>query len=406
MLIQQEVPVRHEKLAGAKEAAPAPANTPRDAASSFDVQPIRFAEKLRAARDEAFSGAAVDPRAIDPADFVRGIDNEYFPLKPGTTYVYEGDGADGQELNRFSVTRNTVTILGVKCVEIVDLAYVDGELVERTRDWFAQDREGNVWYFGEASEEIEDGEVVSTKGSWKAGVDGALPGIIMLADPEGGETYNQELAVGIAEDKATVIGDEFRAETAYGSFDEVLKTKEFTPLEPNALEFKFYAEDIGQILTINPVSGTRKDLVRMEFTGTAGNDKISGNAGPDIIEGLDGNDTLSGLGGNDTIYGGKGNDVLRGGDGDDWLRGDQGRDTFVFSGFNDGKRTTDTIADYSRSQGDKIDLGPGGASRVAAEAFVDGAWQLTLKGDGDVIRLLGVTDANHNGHIVDDLLFA
>lgn len=350
--------------------------------------------------------ATAAPPVIDPANFVRGIDNEYFPLKPGTTYVYEGESAEGHEMNRFTVTRNTVTIMGVECIEVVDLAYVDGELVERTRDWFAQDKDGNVWYFGEASQDIEDGQVVSTEGSWKAGVNGAQPGIIMLADPEGGETYAQEVAPGIAEDKATVLGDEFRANTVYGSFGEVLKTREFTPLEPGIFEFKFYAEGIGQILTINPITGTRTDLVRIEFDGTAGNDSIFGKVGNDVLRGYGGNDLLVGLDGDDRIFGGNGNDRLKGSDGNDWMRGDAGRDIFLFSGFSDGERTTDTVADYHRAQGDRLDLGPLGVARIEGELFLNGVWQLLLKGDGDVIRLVGVTDANHNGHIVDDLLFA
>ncbi|MFN0191578.1 MAG: hypothetical protein ACKVP5_06320 [Aestuariivirga sp.] len=403
MLSTQENLSRLEKLAGAIDAA----LTPAKQGNSVQTHGFRSAE-LRGTdgRVESLAAAAVIPQTIDPADFVRGITNEYFPLTPGATFVYEGESADGHEMNRFTVTRNTVTIMGVKCVEVVDSAYVDGELVERTRDWFAQDADGNVWYFGEASRDYEDGQVVSTDGSWKAGVDGALPGIIMLADPEGGETYNQELAPGIAEDKATVIGDEFGATTVYGKFEEVLKTKEFTPLEPTALEFKFYAEGIGQILTINPVSGTRTDLVRMEFNGTAGNDALVGNSGRDYLRGLDGHDTLSGRSGNDMIFGGKGNDVLRGGDGDDWHRGDQGRDTFVFSGFADGKQTTDTIADYHRNEGDRLDFGSNDAARVEAELFLNGVWHLLMKGDGDVIRLTGAVDANHDGHIVDDLLFA
>jgi Ca2+-binding RTX toxin-like protein len=357
------------------------------------------------AQTSVASGAAkaAPQPAFNPSNFVKGVTNEYFPLQPGATYIYEGDSAEGHALDRFTITHNTVKILGVECIEVRDNAYLDGELIERTRDWFAQDRDGNVWYFGEATEEIENGVVVSTKGTWKAGVNGALPGIIMEADPKTGDTYGQEFAPGIAEDKATVLGDEFHTNTVYGNFNEVLKTKDFTPLEPGKFEHKFYAEGVGQILTINPITGTRTDLVRIEFNGQAGDDKITGKAGYDVINGNDGNDTLSGLGGNDTLNGGKGNDILKGGAGDDRLTGGLGHDTFVFTGLSDGKQTTDTITDYHKSEGDRLDL-PSGAGSVESDLFLDGAWQLMLKGDGDVVRFLGVTDANHNGHIADDLI--
>jgi Ca2+-binding RTX toxin-like protein len=339
---------------------------------------------------------------IDPGDFTTKIDNEYFPLVPGTVMIYEGETPDGFELIEFAVTRNTVTIMGVTCVEVVDTVYVDGELKERTSDWFAQDEDGNVWYFGEASRDYENGVVVSTEGSWKAGEDGALPGIIMLADPEGGEQYAQENAPGVAEDQALVISDEGRQRVAYGAFAEVLQTKEFTPLEPGKFEFKYYAEGIGKILGVDPLTGARVELKTIQHHGTAGADTLTGDKGPDELYGLGGNDDLRGAAGNDKLHGGNGRDKLDGGKGDDSLTGAAGGDTFVFSGLRDGRADRDTILDYSRAQGDRIDL-PNGAASVASEKLVAGVWQLKLKGDGDLLDVHGAVDANHNGHILDDL---
>ena len=125
---------------------------------------------------------------IEPADFTTKIDNEYFPLKPGTTFVYEGAAERGE----MTVTHDTKKVMGVECVVVDDRAWEDGKLIERTYDWFAQDKQGTVWYFGEDTKEYENGKVVSTKGSWEAGVDGAKPGIIMHADPKVGQSYRQE----------------------------------------------------------------------------------------------------------------------------------------------------------------------------------------------------------------------
>src|SRR5215210_7057033 len=125
---------------------------------------------------------------IDPAEFTTTIDNEYLPLKPGTTFVYEG----GAERGEMTVTSETKKVMGVECVVVDDRAWEGGKLIEGTYDWFTQDNKGNVWHFGENTKEYKNGKVVSTKGSWEAGVDGAKPGIIMQAHPKVGESYRQE----------------------------------------------------------------------------------------------------------------------------------------------------------------------------------------------------------------------
>ena len=184
---------------------------------------------------------------IDPGNFVERIDNPYLPLIPGTVLSYEGLSDGERETERFVVTSRTKTILGVDTTVVRDSVYVSGELVEDTFDWFAQDRAGNVWYFGEASHDYKDGKIVSTHGSWEAGVDGAMPGIVMLADPRVGDTYRQEFYAGEAEDQATVVGLDESVEVPYGPFDAVLKTEDRNPLDPKILENKYYAPGIGVV---------------------------------------------------------------------------------------------------------------------------------------------------------------
>src|SRR5215213_10167759 len=196
---------------------------------------------------------AYAPR-IDPNDFTTTIDNGYFPMEPGTTFVYQG----GTERDRMAVTHRTKRVMGVECVVVDDRAWEDGKLVEKTHDWFAQDNKGNVWYFGEDTKEYENGEVVSTKGSWEGGVDGAKPGIMMQAEPKVGESYRQEYYPGEAMDMARVLGLNASVKVPYGSFDRVLVTKEFTPLEPGYVEHKYYAPGVGQ------VSGGGLELVNVK----------------------------------------------------------------------------------------------------------------------------------------------
>ncbi len=199
-----------------------------------------------------------DPE-IDPADFVLGIDNPFLPLVPGTTFVYQADTDEGLEEIVMIVTDETKEVMGVICMVVRDTETVDGELLEDTFDWFAQDIEGNVWYFGEDSSEYEDGEVISTEGSWEAGVDGAQPGIIMLADPMVGDEYRQEFYCGEAEDDAEVVSLTESVVVPYGSFDNCLQTEETTDLEPDVLEHKFYAEGVGFVLALE--EDTRVELI-------------------------------------------------------------------------------------------------------------------------------------------------
>jgi hypothetical protein len=191
-------------------------------------------------------------QTIDPASFVDGIDNPFFPFSPGATYVYEGD-----ERVEVTVLTETKAILGVAATVVSDKVFADGELVEDTLDYYAQDRQGNVWYMGEQTAEYENGKVASTAGSWEAGVNGAQPGIVMLADPRVGDEYRQEYYVGEAEDLGAVTALTGSVESPAGKWagSDVLVTEEWTPLEPDIRERKTYARGVGLIRTERILGG-------------------------------------------------------------------------------------------------------------------------------------------------------
>ena len=320
---------------------------------------------------------------IDPADFVSVIDNPYLPLQPGTTLVYENPGNDA--FGTFIVTRDTKVIDGVTCTVIHDIAYEDGEVTEDTFDYHAQDKFGNVWYFGEDTKEIEDGKVVSTEGSWRAGVDGAEPGIIMEAHPHVGDTYKQENAPGTAEDTAQVISFNGAADVPYGMFSDLLDTKEFSPLEPGVVEHKLYGLGIG-VLDAEENTGDFERLVKIIFDGTAGADMIDGKAGKDELNGLAGNDRLNGEAGSDIVKGGRGGDVISGGNDTDAdiLHGNQGHDHLFLRAGDKG---------YGGSGNDIITLfDPEDFGLVSGGA---GDSNLT-KGRGDVLAFEGELDLTHN----------
>ena len=182
-----------------------------------------------------------------PGEFVGQVTNSYFPLQPGTTLTYRGklDGRSATDV--FTVTSQTKEILGVTTTVVHDQVFVKGELVEDTLDWFAQDVAGNVWYFGEDTKELEDGLVVSTEGSWEAGVDSARPGIFMPAQPMVGQVYKQEDAKNVAEDCSEIVDLNASVRTPFVSSNEALKTEEFSLLEPDVRDNKYYVKDIGLV---------------------------------------------------------------------------------------------------------------------------------------------------------------
>lgn len=199
--------------------------------------------------------ASAVPSFPGAGHFVPQVDNAYFPLTPGTVFVYRGEKDGRPEINRVHVTRSTKTILGVQCITVLDTVLVDGEVEEATVDWYAQDDQGNVWYFGEDSKELANGQVVSTEGSWQAGVDGARPGIVMEAQPEVGDTYYQEFLKHVAEDQARVLSLSGSVTVPYGPFTGCLVTREWTHLSPGVVEHKLYARRVGNVQTITVKGG-------------------------------------------------------------------------------------------------------------------------------------------------------
>jgi hypothetical protein len=202
-------------------------------------------------------GGSYDPQ-IDPASFVDEIDNPWFPLQPGMRWVYEGTTEDETERIVVVVTDRRREVMGVSAVVVRDTVSVEGSVVEDTFDWFAQDADGNVWYMGEDTKEYEDGEVVSTEGSWEAGVDGALPGIIMEADPQVGDAYRQEYYPGQAEDLAEVVRTGQSETVPAGAYDDLVVIKEWNPLEPDAIEEKYYSQGVGTVLENKIRGGTER----------------------------------------------------------------------------------------------------------------------------------------------------
>src|SRR4051794_21462470 len=185
--------------------------------------------------------------AIDPADFVKTVDNRYLPYRPGTRFRFQGVEGTTRQTDDQVVERRTKRILGIDCTIVRDTVSERGRVIERTDDWFAQDRQGNVWYLGEDSFERSGGRLVKAPDSWKSGVDGARPCIIMPAPPRPGDAYRQEhYPAGGALDQARVLRVGASLTVPYGHFRHLLVTSERSPLEPQ-VERKYYAPGVGEI---------------------------------------------------------------------------------------------------------------------------------------------------------------
>jgi hypothetical protein len=207
-------------------------------------------------------GVVLGPAAggAEARDFTTKIDNPYLPLKPGSRWVYKA--SLGGERTVVRVTNQTKRIAnGVTARVVRDTVSLHGEVIEDTFDWYAQDQRGNVWYMGEDTKEYENGKVTTTEGSWEAGVDGARAGIAMPAHPRVGRQYRQEYYAGHAEDMARVLSVDDQAEVPAGHYKRVLLTKEWTPLEPDVLEYKLYARGVGVVLEVTASGGN--DLERL-----------------------------------------------------------------------------------------------------------------------------------------------
>jgi hypothetical protein len=185
------------------------------------------------------------------ASFSANVTNPWFPLRPGSVYVYRGvkDGKPARDV--VTVTHETKIVDGAHCVVVRDQLYLAGKLEERTEDWYTQDKHGNVWYFGERTAELDErGHVKTTEGSWTAGANGAVPGVFMFAHPQVGKSARQEYYKGQAEDHFQVLSLSKQVKVPFRSFGVAMLTKEWTPLEPDVIDHKFYVRGIGTVLEV------------------------------------------------------------------------------------------------------------------------------------------------------------
>jgi Ca2+-binding RTX toxin-like protein len=352
------------------------------------------------------------------------INNLYFPLEPGSIYLYDGEPSgkksSDQEITRFAVTFQTRTVAGVTATVANETTWANGFLQENTYDWFAQDKSGNVWYLGEDTTSFEyddNGNFIGTnnEGAWEAGVNGAKPGYLMPINPQVGDSYYQEFASrDAALDQFEVASRSKTLATEVGNFRNGLQTIETTVLEPGVFGAKYYAPGVGLVLSeeldanLKPQFVSELDSIKFVtpdfFTngrGTSGNDVIDGNdrpnqldgkGGDDLLQGFAGNDRLLGQDGNDfliggsgadTLDGGKGQDILVGGQGADTLIGGKGRDQFVFRGLDD---RGDRIKDFTRQ--DVIVLAEiFGSDQYKSATPIKDYLQISQVGSDTVIRI-------------------
>jgi len=210
-------------------------------------------------------GASYHP-VINPADFGPNITNPWLPFTPGTTMIYTGtkDGQPSRDV--FTITTAARVIDGVRCRVVHDSLFLSGKLEEKTIDYYAQDKAGNVWYFGEDTEELDErGKVTSREGSWLAGVHGAEPGVFMEADPVVGHRFRQEYYKGHAEDQYTIVDLDASVTVPYRSFTHALRTEETTSLEPGTLDNKYYVRGVGEVEEIT-VKGPLEKAVLVQIT--------------------------------------------------------------------------------------------------------------------------------------------
>ena len=223
------------------------------------------------------SGSPVDlprsdqPVPLDPAQLGPDVTNPWFPLEPGTRWTYREVDEDGEVLEvvvtATSATRRIAN--GVEARVVRDTVTLGGEVIEDTLDWYAQDTAGTVWYLGEDTAEFEDGDLTSHEGSFEAGVDDALAGVIMPAAPDVGQSYRQEYYAGVAEDNGEVLALDATATVPAGSYDDLVQTADTNALEPDVLEHKFYARNVGVVLTVDVETDAREELLSVRSVSAA-----------------------------------------------------------------------------------------------------------------------------------------
>lgn len=205
--------------------------------------------------------------AVSPANFTNStnVTNPYHPVTAGKKYIYEGQTPDGLERIEEQRLATTKMILGITCIVVEFKAFLNGVLIEKAVDWYAQDNEGNLWYFGEAVDNYNsNGTLKDHAGSWEAGVDGAQPGTIMPANPQVGMAYREEYYFNHAEDRAEVIATGQTVVIPFGTYNNCIKTRNWTELEPDLNENKFYAPGIGLIKEVNVKDNTEIKLIAIQ----------------------------------------------------------------------------------------------------------------------------------------------
>ena len=216
---------------------------------------------------KSFSNVIYNPK-INPSEFSSNIDNKYFSLTTGKKLVYEADTEDGKERIEILIPGWTKEVMRVETLVFWDRVYLNGELIEDTRDYVAQDKEGNVWYFGENVDNYVDGILTDHHGAWIGGVDGALPGIWMRANPKVGDKYRQEYYKGEAEDMGRVDALMVRVTTPTGTFNDCIKIFEWTPLE-SATAYKYHCSEIGWT-ALEEENNERVELIEIDLDGAKG----------------------------------------------------------------------------------------------------------------------------------------
>jgi hypothetical protein len=235
--------------------------------SSHPAGPATSTPSTPSSGDLAPTAGTYAPR-IDPANFGATIDNPYFPLRPGTAFHYRGVAEDGRtpQTDDMVVTHRTKKIMGITATVVRDTVSSNGKPTERTFDWYAQDKAGNVWYMGEDTREREHGRFVRQSDSWEAGVNGARPGIIMLGTPRRGAAYRQEYYPHHAEDQARVLGSGGSLAVPSGSYRATLLTEETSPrLDPGVAERKYYVAGVGDVKE-QAVHGNHEEIQLVSVT--------------------------------------------------------------------------------------------------------------------------------------------
>jgi hypothetical protein len=203
-------------------------------------------------------GSSYQP-TIHPASFTAKVTNPWFPLPVGVTWLYAGVKDRKRALDIVQVSRHTRTIDGVVTRLVNDRLFLGGVLEERTTDYYAQDKCGNVWYFGEDTATLDShGRVTDRSGSFHAGVNGAQPGVFMQARPQIGRWFRQEWYQGQAEDRYRALSKSASVTVRYGGFTHALRTQERTALEPGVVDNKYYVRGIGEVEEVTVKGGTEK----------------------------------------------------------------------------------------------------------------------------------------------------